>query len=156
MNARRAMWYARPRAHSVIAEQPKRRLTVRLLRLQSTSCWFALRKESAKRGVGNVIVMVTVVGILIMVVFLAALDPILTLFGSMDILRPYALDYGFIIGIGLPFTMISMAINAVIRVDGSPKYAMFSMVLGAVINIVFDAILFLFAIWVLREQRLQP
>lgn len=100
-------------------------------------------KESAKRGVGNVIVMVTVVGILIMVVFLAALDPILTLFGSTDILRPYALDYGFIIGIGLPFTMISMAINAVIRVDGSPKYAMFSMVLGAVINIVFDAIFIL-------------
>lgn len=52
-------------------------------------------KESAKRGVGNVIVMVTVVGILIMVVFLTALDPILTLFGSTDILRPYALDYGY-------------------------------------------------------------
>lgn len=101
-------------------------------------------KESVKKGVGNTIVMVTIVGIVIMVVFLAALDPILTLFGSTDILRPYALDYGFIIGIGLPFTMISMAINSVIRVDGSPKYAMFSMVLGAVINIVFDAI-FIFA-----------
>lgn len=39
-----------------------------------------------------------------------------------------------IIGIGLPFTMISTALNAVIRVDGSPKFAMFSMLLGAVIK----------------------
>ena len=43
--------------------------------------------------------------------------------------------------------MISMAINAMIRVDGSPKYAMFSMVLGAVINIVFDALFILVFKW---------
>ena len=40
----------------------------------------------------------------------------------------------------LPFTMISTALNAVICVDGSPKFAMFSMLLGAVINTVFDPI----------------
>lgn len=36
--------------------------------------------------------------------------------------------------------MISTALNAVIRVDGSPKFAMFSMLIGAVINTVFDPI----------------
>lgn len=100
-------------------------------------------KESVKKGVGNAIVMVTVAGILVLVVFLAFFDPILKLFGATDVLLPYAQDYGWIIAIGLPFTMISMAINSMIRVDGSPKYAMFSMVLGAVINIAFDA-LFIF------------
>ncbi|HIY54466.1 MAG TPA: polysaccharide biosynthesis C-terminal domain-containing protein, partial [Candidatus Agathobaculum merdavium] len=36
--------------------------------------------------------------------------------------------------------MIPAAINSMIRADGSPKYAMFSMILGAVINTVFDPI----------------
>lgn len=97
-------------------------------------------KNSVKKGVGNSLVMVTVAGILVMAIFLIFIDPILGLFGATDSLRPYALEYGYIIGIGLPFTMISTALNAVIRVDGSPKFAMFSMLLGAVINTVFDPI----------------
>ena len=36
--------------------------------------------------------------------------------------------------------MISGAINSMIRADGSPKYAMFSMVIGAVLNVILDAI----------------
>lgn len=36
--------------------------------------------------------------------------------------------------------MIPAALNAMIRADGSPKYTMFSMVVGAVINTVFDPI----------------
>ena len=95
---------------------------------------------SAKKGVGNAIVMVTAVSILLLVVFLIFIDPILTLFGATEALRPYALEYGYIIGIGLPFTMIATALNSMIRADGSPKYAMFSVVLGAVINTVFDPI----------------
>ncbi len=95
---------------------------------------------SAKKGVGNAIVMVPAVSILLLVVFLIFIDPILTLFGATEALRPYALEYGYIIGIGLPFTMIPTALNSMIRADGSPKYAMFSMVLGAVINTVFDPI----------------
>lgn len=95
---------------------------------------------SAKKGVGNAIVMVPAVSIVLLVVFLIFVDPILTLFGATEALRPYALEYGCIIGIGLPFTMIPTALNSMIRADGSPKYAMFSMVLGAVINTVFDPI----------------
>ena len=95
---------------------------------------------SAKKGVGNAIVMVPAVSIVLLVVFLIFIDPILTLFGATEALRPYALEYGYIIGIGLPFTMIPTALNSMIRADGSPKYAMFSMVLGAVINTVFDPI----------------
>ena len=97
--------------------------------------------ESAKKGVGNAIVLVTVVSILLAAVFLIGINPILDLFGATDVLRPYALQYGTIIGIGLPFMMIPGAINSMIRADGSPKYAMFSMALGAVINTIFDPVL---------------
>lgn len=95
---------------------------------------------SAKRGVGNAIVMVTVVSIVLAAVFLIFIDPILTLFGATDMLREYALQYGSIIGIGLPFMMIPGAVNSMIRADGSPKYAMLSMALGAVINTILDPV----------------
>ena len=95
---------------------------------------------SVKKGVGNSAVMVTIAGVAMLVITLVFMDPILTLFGATDLLRPFALEYGYVIAIGLPFTMISTALNAIIRADGSPKYAMVSMLLGAVINTVFDPI----------------
>lgn len=95
---------------------------------------------SAKRGVGNAIVMVVVVSIMLAAVFLIFIDPILTLFGATDTLREYALQYGTIIGVGLPFMMIPGAVNSMIRADGSPKYAMLSMALGAVVNTILDPV----------------
>lgn len=95
---------------------------------------------NAKKGVGNAVSMVVIVSILLAAVFLIFIDPILNLFGATDALRPYALDYGYIIGIGLPFMMIPAALNPMIRADGSPKLSMFSMVIGAVVNVIFDPI----------------
>ena len=95
----------------------------------------------AKKGVGNSVTLVTIVSILLTAVFLIWINPILTLFGATDLLRPLALEYGVIIGVGLPFMMISAAINSMIRADGSPKYAMFSMVIGAIINVVLNPLL---------------
>ena len=96
--------------------------------------------DVAKKGVGNAVALVTVVSIVLAVVFLLFIDPILTLFGATDLLRSLALEYGFIIGLGLPFMMISAAINSMIRADGSPKYAMFSMIIGAVLNVILDPV----------------
>lgn len=96
--------------------------------------------ETAKKGVGNAVTLVTIVSILLAVIFLVWIDPILTLFGATDVLRPFALEYGFIIGAGLPFMMISAAINSMIRADGSPKYAMLSIVIGAIINVILDPV----------------
>lgn len=95
----------------------------------------------AQKGVGNAVTLVTVVSIILAVVFIVFINPILTLFGATDVLRPFALDYGYIIGIGLPFMMISASINSMIRADGSPKYAMFSMIIGAVLNVILDPVL---------------
>ena len=97
--------------------------------------------DVAKKGVGNSVTLVTIVSILLTAVFLIWINPILTLFEATDLLRPLALEYGVIIGVGLPFMMISAAINSMIRADGSPKYAMFSMVIGAIINVVLDPLL---------------
>ena len=95
---------------------------------------------AAKKGVGNAATLVTIVSIVLAAVFLVFIDPLLVLFGSTDVLRPFALEYGWIIGAGLPFMMISAAINSMIRADGSPKYAMFSMVIGAILNVILDPV----------------
>ncbi|WP_130870277.1 MATE family efflux transporter [Intestinimonas massiliensis (ex Afouda et al. 2020)] len=96
--------------------------------------------DTARKGVGNAVTLVVIVSIVLAAVFLIFINPILNLFGATDVLRPYALQYGYIIGIGLPFMMISGAINSMVRADGSPKFAMFSMVIGAVLNVILDPV----------------
>lgn len=97
-------------------------------------------KKSAQKGVGNAITMVTVAGVVMLVITLLFLRQIVGIFGVTEKLLPYALDYGYIIAIGLPFTMISTALNSMIRADGSPQFAMVSMLMGAVINTILDPI----------------
>lgn len=98
------------------------------------------KAADSQKGVGNAAALIVLVSIVLTAAFLLFINPILTLFGATDILRPYALDYGCIIGIGLPFMMISAAINSMIRADGSPKCAMFSMVIGAILNVILDPV----------------
>ncbi len=98
------------------------------------------KKEEAAKGVGNGILLSVIVAILLCVVSLLFLPQLLNLFGCTDNLREYAMQYGKIIAIGLPFMMIGTALNSIIRADGSPKYAMLSMVLGAILNTILDPI----------------
>lgn len=98
------------------------------------------KKDEASKGVANSIIIGTIVSIIMLVGGLVFLPQLLNLFGCTDGLREYALGYGGIIVIGLPFFIIGSVLNGMIRADGSPKYAMTSMVLGAVLNIILDPI----------------
>ncbi len=98
------------------------------------------RKEEASKGVANGILLSIIVAITFCVVTLAFLPQLLKLFGCTEVLKEYALNYGYIIAIGLPFMMIGTTLNSIIRADGNPKYAMTSMILGAVLNVILDPI----------------
>ena len=98
------------------------------------------KKEEASKGVANGILLSIIVAVLICMVTLIFLPQLLNIFGCTDNLREYALNYGYIIAIGLPFMMIGTTLNSIIRADGNPKYAMTSMVLGAVLNVILDPI----------------
>lgn len=98
------------------------------------------KKEEAEKGVCNSILSSIVVSCILCVIILVFLPQLLNLFGCTDALREYALSYGFVIAIGLPFMMIGTTLNSIIRADGSPKFAMASMVTGAIINIILDPI----------------
>ena len=110
-----------------------------------TSAYLSLKlgekkeKEAAK-GVGNGILIGIIVSIVLCAISLIFLPQILNIFGCTDALRPYALKYGGIIAIGIPFMMIGTSLNSIIRADGSPRYAMTTMVSGAILNTILDPI----------------
>lgn len=104
------------------------------------------RKDDKK--ISNIVGTVISVGIIISALFLVISFPllsnILSFFGAKT---PESLDksyqYGFVILIGVPFYILMNAINSIIRADGSPKVSMISMVTGAIINVILDAIFIL-------------
>lgn len=98
------------------------------------------KKDEAAKGVGNGIVISVVIAIIFCIITLCFLPGLLNLFGCTDALRQYALKYGKIIAIGLPFMMIGTTLNSIIRADGSPKYSMATMVAGAILNTILDPI----------------
>ena len=98
------------------------------------------KKEEAAKGVGNGITLSICVSIFLCVITLVFLPQLLNVFGCTDTLRDYAINYGGIIAIGLPFMMICTTLNSIIRADGNPKYAMTSMVAGAILNVILDPV----------------
>lgn len=98
------------------------------------------RREEANHGIGNAIILAVCSGIILLAVSFLFLKPLLYLFGCTDVLYPYANEYGRVIVIGIPFVVFSTALNSIIRADGSPQYAMGSMILGALINTILDPV----------------
>ncbi|MBQ8740873.1 MAG: MATE family efflux transporter [Clostridia bacterium] len=102
----------------------------------------ANRKDDAHKSVGNAIMLCVISSIVLMAVYLIFKDPILTAFGGRvnDETFAYAKEYFFWIALGIPFYMFGQAMNPIIRSDGSPKFAMFATLAGAITNIILDPI----------------
>lgn len=99
--------------------------------------------EKASKAVGNSIISGTVASVLLTILVMVFLTPLCRIFGATDNIMPYALEYGRIIACGFPFVIVAVIINGVIRADGSPRFSMVSMTVGAILNIFLDP-LFIF------------
>ncbi len=104
-------------------------------------------KKRAGYYAGNSLTMLTICGIILMAVTLVFLTPMLKLFGSTDKVLPYAEDYVRVTAIGFPFLLISAGGGHLVRADGSPQVTMLLNLVGAVINIVLDALFVLVFEW---------
>ena len=98
--------------------------------------------KSAKKSVGNSVVLMVVSSLVLMAVYLVFSDAIIAMFGGTvnEETFHHSKEYFFYISLGIPFYMFGQAMNPVIRADGSPKFAMISTLAGAVINIILDPI----------------
>jgi putative MATE family efflux protein len=98
------------------------------------------KKEEARKSVGSSISFAIIASIIFGVIAYIFLPQLVNLFGCTETVYPYALEYGKIIAIGAPFMIMYTAIASIIRADGSPKYSMVCLLVGAIINIIFDPI----------------
>ena len=99
--------------------------------------------ESAHKCVGSGIVASTVISIILSIICLLFSKKLMTLFGASVHTLEMANNYFVIISIFFVFYLLIAVMNSMIRADGSPKYAMLAMLVGAVINIILDP-LFIF------------
>lgn len=97
-------------------------------------------KEKAERAIGNGMAIVVIIGLLLMAITLIFLKPLLVLLGSTEEILPYAVDYTWIVALGLPFYMLGFTGSHFIRSDGAPAFAMWSNVSGAILNLILDPI----------------
>jgi len=94
----------------------------------------------AERAVGNAITATIVLSAIIMTAGLANPDFWLRLIGSSETVLPYARDYMTIILIGMFFMTFAMTSNNLIRAEGNARIPMIGMIIGAVLNIILDAV----------------
>lgn len=98
--------------------------------------------KTAKRSVGNSVIMIIISSIIITVFYLIFAEQIIVMFGGTvnpETFR-HSKEYFFYISLGIPFYMFGQAMNPIIRADGNPKFAMISTLAGAVFNIILDPI----------------
>ncbi|HDQ93420.1 MAG TPA: MATE family efflux transporter [Synergistetes bacterium] len=84
--------------------------------------------------------MIGVTGIIYIFIGTTFLPSILSLFGASPEILPYASEYMGIVFLGSPLIIFAMSMNNVIRSEGAAKIAMWSMLVGAIANIILDPI----------------
>lgn len=98
------------------------------------------KEDEAKKCIGSAITLTIIVSIVFSIIIYLLLPNLVYLLGCTKNVYHYALDYGRIILIGAPFMITYSSIASIIRADGSPKYSMILLVVGAIINIILDPI----------------
>ena len=96
--------------------------------------------EDAHKAIGGSITIAFLAGLVMLAVIYPFKKPILTLFGASENTLGYAIEYLDIILAMLPVYILCNTVNSLIRADGSPLWAMISMLVGAVVNIILDPI----------------
>ncbi len=96
--------------------------------------------EAAARAAGSGLSLMVISGIVYLVIGESLLPQFLKLFGATTDVFPYARQYAGVTLVGMPFLIITNGMSNLIRADGSPRYSMACMVIGAVANTILDPI----------------
>ncbi len=94
----------------------------------------------AEHALGNSLTFTIIISVALTIIGLSNPDLWLRLMGASETILPYARDYMTIILAGVIFRTLAMAQNFLIRATGNARVPMIGMIMGASLNIVFDAI----------------
>jgi len=110
----------------------------------------ANKPEKAFLTFGNQISLTVILALLFVVLGTIFSVPILNLFGAKGLILPIASEYFSMVIYGVPFLAFAMMGNPTIRAEGKPKFAMYAMMIPAVLNVVLDVVfikLFNWGMW---------
>lgn len=96
--------------------------------------------DEAENVMGNSFTLLLGFGVFLTAFCLILKQPILYLFGASDATFPFADDYLTIYLYGTLFVMIGLGMNSFINSQGFGRTGMFTVVIGAVLNLVLDPI----------------
>lgn len=97
-------------------------------------------KKKAADMIGNTIVLSIAFSLIFSIVVRVFVKKFMIMFGATQEVLQYSIDYTSITSIGfIPFVFFTV-MSHIIRADGSPKYSMFSVLIGAAVNIILDPI----------------
>lgn len=99
--------------------------------------------KKAEQILGNGVKMILIFSVVLTFFFFIFNQPLLFLFGASDVTIDYALDYIQIYIFGTLFVQLALGLNPFINSQGQAKIGMFSVLIGAVANILLDP-LFIF------------
>lgn len=97
-------------------------------------------REGAERILGNSVTMLIGFAVLLTFGFYFVKEPLLYLFGASDATLPYAEAYLNIYLVGTIFVMAYQGLNLYISCQGHARTAMFSVLIGAILNIGLDPV----------------
>lgn len=103
--------------------------------------------KTAEAIVGNSLLMLLASGIFLSLMINLFLEDLMILFGATNEILPYAKKFVSITSLGIPFYLISLGTNPLIRADRSPKYSMVAVMSGAIINIILNPIFIFILKW---------
>lgn len=106
--------------------------------------------DTARRVLGNVVILNVLIGACFSALTLLFLTPILYFFGASEVTVGYAKDYMQIILAGNIITHLFLGLNAILRSSGHPKKAMAATVVTVVLNIILDPIFIFVLDWGIR------
>ncbi len=107
----------------------------------------ANNSEKAFLTFGNQICLTVILAILFVILGNVFSVPILNLFGAKGAILPIASEYFGVIIYGVPFLAFAMMGNPTIRAEGKPKFAMYAMMVPAVLNVLLDILFIKYFNW---------
>lgn len=96
--------------------------------------------DKAEEIVGNCAMTLIIISITLTIILLLFSKPLLMVFGASENTIIYALRYLRIYSMGTIFVQLALGLNAFITAQGKAKTSMFTVLIGAVTNIILDPI----------------
>ena len=96
--------------------------------------------EAAEKTLGNCFTLLIIISLALTIAFQLCAKDLLLLFGASENTIGYAMDYMLVYSLGTLFVQLTLGLNAFITAQGFAKISMYTVIIGAISNIILDPI----------------